>query len=105
MFSLILPDLEGALPELRKARATPNDIPAQPKITLKEVSTRAAEEAEKEVILRALKDANWNCKQVARELDVCYKTLLNKLRKWQISARPHAGGQRARAASKSVTGT
>jgi len=101
---LILPDLEGALLEL-KTRATPDGIPAREKTTLKEVSARAAEEAEKQVVLQALENTNWNCKQVARDLDVCYKTLLNKLRKWQISARPQPGDrQPAPSISKSVTG-
>jgi len=83
---LIMPDLEGALPEIRASRV-PASSPPQPKVTLKEAAAQAAEEAEKQLVLQALEDSNWNCKQVARELDVCYKTLLNKLHKWEISVR------------------
>jgi len=32
----------------------------------------------------------WNRKQAARELHICYKSLLNKLRRWQIPGRPQA---------------
>jgi len=54
---------------------------------LKEVSAQAADEAERQVVLQGLEGDNWNCKQVAQELEVCYKTLLNKLHKWQIPLR------------------
>jgi len=31
-----------------------------------------------------LQETNWNRKRAARQLGVCYKALLNKLKKWQI---------------------
>jgi DNA-binding NtrC family response regulator len=46
--------------------------------------------------LRALDNNGWNRKAAARSLGVSYKTLLNKLRKWQISGR---GGEPETAAS------
>jgi two-component system, NtrC family, response regulator AtoC len=85
---LIMPDLEGALPELKDVQEAQTG-PRQ-KVSLKKVSAKAAEEAERRVVLQALEEANWNCKQVARELDVCYKTLLNKLHKWEVPLRSPA---------------
>jgi DNA-binding NtrC family response regulator len=55
--------------------------------SLKELSAIAAERAEKEVILRTLEEVNWNRKQAARQLNICYKSLLNKLRRWQLGSR------------------
>jgi DNA-binding NtrC family response regulator len=40
------------------------------------------------VILRTLEEVNWNRKQAARQLNICYKSLLNKLRRWQLGSRP-----------------
>ena len=91
---LIMPDLESALPELKSARTQQPSLPPREKTTLKEVAATAAEEAERQLVLQALENANWNCKQVARELDVCYKTLLNKLHKWQIVLRPQASARK-----------
>lgn len=86
---LILPDLQQALAELQKP-SPQRESPAtgQDKLSLKELSAEAAERAEKEVILRTLEEVNWNRKQAARQLNICYKSLLNKLRRWQLGSRP-----------------
>ena len=86
---LILPDLQQALAELQRP-APHREIPAAApdKLSLKELSAEAAERAEKEVILRTLEEVNWNRKQAARQLNICYKSLLNKLRRWQLGSRP-----------------
>jgi DNA-binding NtrC family response regulator len=65
-------------------------IPVKPKedsMSLKDVGTRAAENAEKELVLRVLEETSWNRKQAARRLNICYKALLNKLKRWQIDNR------------------
>jgi len=49
-------------------------------IPLREVGRRAAVEAERETIDRALHHTHWNRKQAARLLGVSYKTLLHKIR-------------------------
>jgi two-component system response regulator AtoC len=49
-------------------------------IPLREVGRRAALEAEREAIGRALHHTNWNRKQAAQILGVSYKTLLQKIR-------------------------
>ena len=53
-------------------------------ISLKQVAAKAAEAAEKEVVLRILEETDWNRKETARRLKVCYKVILNKLKKWGI---------------------
>jgi len=56
--------------------------PALHSLSLKDVAAKAAEEAEKEIVMRALNEKQWNRKGVARELGISYKTLLFKLRRW-----------------------
>jgi two-component system response regulator AtoC len=82
---LILPELNSVLAELSHP-ALSEDAPAAPtgSYQLKEVSAQAAERAEKEMVLRLLDETNWNRKQAAHRLGICYKALLNKLKKWQI---------------------
>jgi two-component system response regulator AtoC len=89
---LILPDMSVNLSELKDQ--TPSSatapVPAKPKednMSLKDVGTRAAEQAEKELVLRVLEETSWNRKQAARRLNICYKALLNKLKRWQIDNR------------------
>jgi DNA-binding NtrC family response regulator len=88
---LILPDLNHALAELQRngipRRADSPAAPPPESRSLKELSAIAAERAEKEVILRTLEEVNWNRKQAARQLNICYKSLLNKLRRWQLGSR------------------
>jgi len=88
---LILPEMNLNLSELKEqAPATTATIPVKPKednMSLKDVGTRAAEQAEKELVLRVLEETSWNRKQAARRLNICYKALLNKLKRWQIDNR------------------
>jgi DNA-binding NtrC family response regulator len=53
--------------------------------TLKSIGAAAAEEAEKALVFRRLTDNRWNRKKVARELGISYKTLLNKLHRWEMT--------------------
>jgi len=80
---LILPDVRMALLELHKGKLIEN-APRPQMGSLKEQSASAAENAEKELILRTLNEVNWNRKQAARRLDICYKSLLNKLHRWEV---------------------
>jgi two-component system response regulator AtoC len=86
---LILPNAQVTLEMLKETApqaATPS--PSQGALNLKEVSAHAAEEAEKKMVLRMLEETNWNRKQAAQELGICYKALLNKLKKWGVEKRP-----------------
>jgi two-component system response regulator AtoC len=83
-----LTDLDGEAPAPapRPRNAMPIDleIEVDGKIPLKPIAARAAEEAEKRVILRVLAETRWNRRRAAARLDICYKTLLNKLHQWQL---------------------
>jgi two-component system, NtrC family, response regulator AtoC len=87
---LILPDMNMNLSELKEQSGNATTVPVKPKednMSLKDVATRAAEHAEKELVLRVLEETSWNRKQAARRLNICYKALLNKLKRWQIDNR------------------
>lgn len=79
---LILPDVRMALLELHKGKLSA-ETGQRPSGSLKEQSASAAEGAEKELILRTLNEVNWNRKLAAKRLDICYKSLLNKLHRWE----------------------
>lgn len=80
---VILPDLELVMAELRipEQQAVPFPRAA---VGLKEIGALAAERAEKQAVLAMLDHTNWNRKEAARRLGICYKALLNKLKKWRI---------------------
>jgi two-component system, NtrC family, response regulator AtoC len=93
---LILPDISMTLTELKEptvavaavAASTIVSVkPKEDKMSLKDVGSRAAEQAERELVIRVLEETSWNRKQAARRLNICYKALLNKLKRWQIDNR------------------
>jgi two-component system response regulator AtoC len=93
---LILPDMTMNLaefdePEQSHAVSAVSMKPKENSISLKSVGARAAEEAEKELVLRVLGETSWNRKQAARRMNICYKALLNKLKRWQIDNRQNLG--------------
>ena len=82
------------LSELKEHPLNDSEVPLKPKedkMSLKDVGSRAAEQAEKELVLRVLEETSWNRKQAARRLNICYKALLNKLKRWQIDNRHSMG--------------
>ncbi len=82
------------LSELKEHSPDGSEVPMKAKedrVSLKGVGTRAAEQAEKELVLRVLEETSWNRKQAARRLNICYKALLNKLKRWQIDNRHSMG--------------
>ncbi len=58
----------------------PNDS-----VHLKKVASMAAERAEQEMVSHVLEQTHWNRSKAARRLNICYRALLNKLKKWQMS--------------------
>lgn len=54
---------------------------------LKEVSKKAAEVAEKEIIQNTLQETHWNRKKAAKLLHVSYKALLYKIQKYRLDDR------------------
>jgi two-component system, NtrC family, response regulator AtoC len=91
---LLLPDLQQALAEL-ESRTEHGALTTEPiasaTVSLKHHSASAAEQAEKELIFRTLSEVNWNRKKAAKRLNICYKSLLNKLHRWQAQPEEHSG--------------
>jgi len=54
-------------------------------LTLKRVGKEAAEFAEREFIDRALRETHWNRKEAARVLQISYKALLYKIKKYRLN--------------------
>ncbi len=69
----------------RGAAAVP--VSSQRSNSLRDVGADAADRAEKELVMGLLEERGWNRKQVARDLQVSYKTLLMRLQRWQIPRR------------------
>jgi two-component system response regulator AtoC len=92
----ILPDADMVMSELEMPRpvaAAPTPIQlGTGKICLKAIAAQAVEEAEKRVIFQVLNETRWNRRRAAERLDICYKTLLNKLSKWELEG-ADAGGR------------
>jgi two-component system response regulator AtoC len=57
-------------------------------LSLKEVSRRAVKQAEREAILNALGQANWNRKMAAKLLRISYKAILNKIKEYDLARTP-----------------
>jgi two-component system, NtrC family, response regulator AtoC len=88
---LIIEELTTKIEARRRAEKpqVPTSIPESVSedgsaVSLKSMSRSLTSTAEKEAILRALQQTQWNRKQAAIMLNVSYKTLLNKIRKLDI---------------------
>jgi two-component system response regulator AtoC len=84
---LILPDSDMTFPTTKPEVAAPAAAPAHQPLFLKEVGAHAAEQAERELVLRTLEQTNWNRKHAARILNISYKALRNKLKRWNLQGR------------------
>ena len=84
---LILPDSDITFPASRVEVSAPHTTPAHQPLYLKEVGAHAAEQAERELVLRTLEQTNWNRKHAARILNISYKALRNKLKRWNLQGR------------------
>jgi two-component system response regulator AtoC len=87
----IRPDSSRTLmsnPPVAQEYALPRTFPADFS-SLKQVGMFAAEQAERELVLMVLEQTEWNRKRAARRLNICYKALLNKIKKWQIERPIH----------------
>jgi two-component system response regulator AtoC len=62
--------------------------PIAPVLSLKEVSRRAVKQAEREAILNALRQTNWNRKKAAKLLRISYKAILNKIKECDLARTP-----------------
>ena len=87
--SKVRPDVFMSLYIMSACCLTANRNP-QPKTMAAAEAIKTREQAEKELVLRVLEETIWNRKQAARRLNICYKALLNKLKRWQIDNRRNA---------------
>ena len=74
---------EGIHPESYE-NFSPNPKKEKKSFNLKDVGKKAAEVAEKEIILSTLQETHWNRKQAAKLLRVSYKALLYKVQKYHL---------------------
>jgi two-component system response regulator AtoC len=54
-------------------------------VSLKQIASNAAERAEREMVMHVLQQTKWNRSKAARRLNICYRALLNKLKKWDMN--------------------
>jgi len=93
---LILPDSDVMMSPSPSAPETKAPVEPEPRVTtpqplyLKEVGAHAAEQAERELVLRTLEQTHWNRKEAARMLNISYKALRNKLKKWNLKGNVQA---------------
>jgi transcriptional regulator with PAS, ATPase and Fis domain len=83
---LLLGDAEQINKELSPMT---NEMPLPPRMmiapeSLLSVGAAAADSAEHQLVLRTLEETGGNRKQAAQRLNICYKSLLNKLKKWSV---------------------
>ncbi len=85
--SIPLGSVETALTELLSAPAAASarrkesgPLNATPKPGLNQLAREAAQRVEREIILQALREGQWNRKRAALALNVGYKTLLSKIK-------------------------
>lgn len=57
----------------------------QKDVSLAKTSKRITHKVERELIIQALEETHWNKRKTARILDIDYKTLYNKMKKYSIS--------------------
>jgi len=96
----ILPDVDMALADLKRSGAWAQALPetrteepvvpvreavngAPEGLSLRQVASRAAEDAERRMVQRVLAETKWHRKEAASRLKVSYKALLNKLKRWE----------------------
>jgi len=84
--------VKGPLVGLPGGRAVPpslpgiqeNGFPGMKDFTLRRIGREAAEAAEKEFIRKALQETHWNRKEAAKILQISYKALLYKIKKYRL---------------------
>jgi transcriptional regulator with PAS, ATPase and Fis domain len=89
---LILPDYEAPIGESRLSREVAADQShksvgrsSQP-YSLLDVGATAAELAEQNLVRRVLEETHGNRKLAAKRMNICYKALLNKLKRWKVAS-------------------
>ena len=81
---LLLPDLESISEEFVNARLSQTSVQSNARThpSLLDVGAEAADLAERNLVEQVLRETEGNRKEAARRLNICYKALLNKLKRW-----------------------
>ena len=87
---LVLPDQHALLAELvdedeevqQAQQAQPVESSSSEAYSLLNVGANAADKAEQELVRRVLGETQGNRKLAAKRMNICYKALLNKLKRW-----------------------
>jgi len=83
---LVLPNHHSLLTEFDSPPApvidVMPDVSAQP-LSLIDIGTKAAARAEEALVRQVLAETHGNRKQAAKRMNICYKALLNKLKRWE----------------------
>jgi transcriptional regulator with PAS, ATPase and Fis domain len=79
---LILQDVNLVIERLNEASPQTDRLPES--LNLHAYSSQAAEEAEKAIIAHALDETGWNRKEAARRLQISYRALRGKIKKWHM---------------------
>jgi two-component system, NtrC family, response regulator AtoC len=84
---LVLPNHHSLFADIahkdRSSQDLEQSVPAPPEsLSLLHVGAAAADSAEKQLVEQVLKETNGNRKQAAKRMNICYKALLNKLKRW-----------------------
>ncbi len=82
---VVIPDSQALLAEVTEGEIRPR-IGSESNSSLKACSSGAAEAAERDLVFRTLEELHWNRKLAAKQLNVCYKSLLNKLKRWEAAS-------------------
>jgi DNA-binding NtrC family response regulator len=75
---------KDAEPEMASVPVTSPELDVRPGESLSQIRRRAADQAERAVILRVLDDTGWNKAEAARRFGIDYKTLYVKIRSLAI---------------------
>jgi two-component system, NtrC family, response regulator AtoC len=88
---LILPNCNAPVGERRFSRDVVTDQRrpvggSSQRYSLLDVGATAADLAEQDLVRRVLEETHGNRKLAAKRMNICYKALLNKLKRWEVSS-------------------
>ena len=96
---VILPDEDGIAAEMMSSQQAVErfvaEIEVDTKLSLKELTRRAVQDLERQVILRMLKAHNWNRKKTAAALNISYRGLIYKMREAGFPRLTNVGSNQA----------
>jgi len=81
---------QPTVPQPAETKAVSQSVAGAKTISLKEISRRAAMQAEREVIQKTLEQTHWNRKMAAKLLAISYKALLYKIKECGLDTPPAA---------------